>query len=299
MKAKGNQHSRSHRPAVLAAVVLGTALTALGPTAAHAQAPTETLRVISDISRYCTVCWRNAHLAPDHWSDCTQEVFARLLERVSVDDWSRVLAVEGDERRQLVRAIDTVKKRCQRSRKWIDGRTDSLADRNDQHRRWLADERELVRQAADQLLSSRQQSILQGDPQAAAASGGGGNYANQELIPMSVVDPFSRVMETMWHSFDIDVPPSKFIKTWQRCRAEERNLYAISLCEAEVCNGGFHQFFSNQSVILAPETVEGYKTVGLKPYADLVKETMAFFGDPYPRAFKVRGKLYMGSNQRP
>jgi RNA polymerase sigma factor (sigma-70 family) len=161
MKAKTNHSSRSSRRGVLAAMVLGTALSALGPSAAYAQAPPETLRVISDISRYCTVCWRNAHLAPDYWSDCTQEVFARLLERVSVDDWSRVLAQEGDERRELVRAIDAVKKRCQRSRKWTDGRTESLADRNDQHRRWVADEREIVRLAADQLLSSRQQRIMQ------------------------------------------------------------------------------------------------------------------------------------------
>src|SRR5262245_47129317 len=98
------------------AVVLGTALTALTPASVPA-AQTATadtgVQAVTDISRYCTVCWRNARLHPDSWSDCTQEVFQRLLERVPADAWDRVLAPEGDERREFLRAIDAVKKRTQ------------------------------------------------------------------------------------------------------------------------------------------------------------------------------------------
>src|SRR5262249_31070174 len=65
---------KSRRPYVVA-MVLGTALSAL--PAAQA-APPE--RAVTDISRYCTACWRNAHLPPSSWNDCTQEVFRRLLE---------------------------------------------------------------------------------------------------------------------------------------------------------------------------------------------------------------------------
>jgi RNA polymerase sigma factor (sigma-70 family) len=136
-------------------MVLGTALSAL--PAAQA-APPE--RAVTDISRYCTACWRNAHLPPSSWNDCTQEVFRRLLERLPTDAWGRMLNDDGDERREFVRAIDAVKKREQRARKWS-GSLDGVADRRDQDSDRLADEREQVRQAAADLLTPRQQRILQ------------------------------------------------------------------------------------------------------------------------------------------
>src|ERR1700722_16653334 len=103
----------SRRRSVLVAMVLGTALTALVPSSLPASPET-----VSDISRYCAACWRNARLPADRWSDCTQDVFVRLLERVAPDAWNRVLADDGDERREFLRAIDAVKKRTQRGRKW-------------------------------------------------------------------------------------------------------------------------------------------------------------------------------------
>ena len=144
---------RSKRPYMMA-VVLGTALTAFGVTGEA------TLQAIADMGRYCTTCWRNARLPADSWTDCTQEVFRRLLERLPADSWQRVLAGDGDERREFLRAIDTVKKRTQRARKWS-GDVENVADRHDQHSRYLNEERELVREAAAQLLTSRQQRILQ------------------------------------------------------------------------------------------------------------------------------------------
>src|SRR5262249_14883519 len=100
------------------AVVLGTALSALAPATGLAlETPAVTTKAVADMSRYCTTCWRNARLNPDLWTDCTQEVFTRLLERVAPDAWERVLNDEGDERREFLRAIDAVKKRTQRSRK--------------------------------------------------------------------------------------------------------------------------------------------------------------------------------------
>lgn len=139
----------------LAAVVLGTALAAVGQSQATAEVSS---RAVGNISRYCTACWRNARLPEDRWSDCTQEVFRRLLERVPTAGWDRTLTPESSERRELVRAIDAVKKRTQRDRH----RT--AADWNDLPQQApdasLAEERELVRQAADRLLSDRQQRIL-------------------------------------------------------------------------------------------------------------------------------------------
>jgi RNA polymerase sigma factor (sigma-70 family) len=144
------------------AVVLGTTLSALGAGSAQAAPVAEaTARAVNDISRYCTACWRNARLHPDVWSDCTQDVFSRLMERVDLEAWGNALKAEGDERRELVRAIDTVKKRSQRGRKWFSGGDDLATDRRDLDERRRSEDRAAVREAAQELLSPRQQKILQ------------------------------------------------------------------------------------------------------------------------------------------
>jgi hypothetical protein len=148
------------RPYV-AAVLLGTALSALGPGQATAAPSSEaTLRAINDLGRYCSACWRNAHLPADSWNDCTQEVFHRLLERVPTDVWGLILRRDGDDRREFFRAIDAVKKRQQRARK-LSHNLDGVADGRHPVDRGLADQREVVQQAAQELLSPRQQRILQ------------------------------------------------------------------------------------------------------------------------------------------
>jgi len=139
------------------AVVLGTALTAFAPGQASARTPDPT--TVSELGRYCSACWRNARLPVSTWSDCTQEVFRRLLERLDDEAWQRVLRQEGDERREFLRAIDAVKKRVQRARKHGDA-IESVADRRDLDERRRADELEAVRQAAAELLSERQQRIV-------------------------------------------------------------------------------------------------------------------------------------------
>jgi RNA polymerase sigma factor (sigma-70 family) len=143
------------------AMVLGTALTALGGAPAAAAESQEALCAVNDISRYCTTCWRNARLHPDCWTDCTQEVFSRLLERVRPDAWGRVLKSDGEERREFLRAIDAVKKRTQRARKWAPVPPEGVADRREDLRRHLADQREAVARAAEELLSPRQRRIVQ------------------------------------------------------------------------------------------------------------------------------------------
>lgn len=148
------------RRQLLAAVLVGTALSALTTTSeVQGQVPDSTAQAVAALSRYCTVCWRNARLHPDCWADCTQEVFARLLERVELESWGRLLTSDGPQRDELVRAIDTVKKRVQRARHFRN-HVELLADRRESDRRRLAQEREAVREAAEQHLSPRQQRIL-------------------------------------------------------------------------------------------------------------------------------------------
>jgi RNA polymerase sigma factor (sigma-70 family) len=143
------------------AMVLGTALSAFSPSQlATAQTSDATLKAIGDMGRYCTTCWRNANLPLDSWTDCTQEVFRRLLERVPSEQWNQVLQADGEERREFVRAIDTVKKRTQRARKWSNA-LDNLPDHRALYAGQVQAEREVVNQAAEEVLSPRQQRILQ------------------------------------------------------------------------------------------------------------------------------------------
>ncbi|HEX4588346.1 MAG TPA: sigma-70 family RNA polymerase sigma factor [Gemmataceae bacterium] len=137
------------------AMVLGTALSTLGT------APAANPQTVNDLSRYCTACWRNARLPADVWPDCTQEVFARLLERIPPTAWAQTLSDEGQERREFLRAIDAVKKRVQRGRKWSAYPEELIADHRPAVERQRAEVKEELSQAAAEVLSDRQQQILQ------------------------------------------------------------------------------------------------------------------------------------------
>ena len=141
------------------AVVVGTALSALTPSLSAEQIASE--ETIHNVSRYCTACWRKARVPTDRWGDCTQEVLCRLLERVPGENWSQLLTVETEERRELIRAIDTIKKREQRRKKWNSDSLDQYADRSESPRNQTLEERASVTRMADEILTSRQKQIVE------------------------------------------------------------------------------------------------------------------------------------------
>ncbi len=156
--------SAARSRSVMVAVVLGTALTATGGKAAsapRAAAPADAAPdAIRDITRYCQVCWRNARLPVDRWEDCTQQVFARLLERVDVANWGTLLRDDADDRREFIRAIDAVKKRTQRARKYADLSPEVWDDRA-RAGAHVREQREAVDLAAEAVLSPRQRKIVE------------------------------------------------------------------------------------------------------------------------------------------
>lgn len=142
------------------AVVLGTALSALGSSRALAASQaTITTSAIQDLSRYCSACWRNAHVPVDRWGDCTQEVLTRLLSNVEPAAWQRLLQHDETEHRELIRAVDAVKKRSQRDRARYVSLAGNVAEPGSNG--VTAFDREAVAQASRRLLSLRQQRILQ------------------------------------------------------------------------------------------------------------------------------------------
>src|SRR4029077_3694958 len=83
------------------------------------------------------------------------------MQRVSPEAWEEALRGDGEEHREFLRAIDAVKKRTQRALRRSTNLNDVVADHRDGSERQTADEREAVRRAAAEILSPRQQRILQ------------------------------------------------------------------------------------------------------------------------------------------
>ena len=147
---KPKRSSRTLNAAALFAVVVGGAITAL---------PAPASETVTGLTRYCSACWRNARLPADVWPDCTQEVFVRLLERVPQDSWDDALRKEGDERKELLRAIDCVKKRVQRSKTPVAYPDMGVADQSSLAQQHQVEDREFLAKAAE-VLPTRQWEIL-------------------------------------------------------------------------------------------------------------------------------------------
>jgi DNA-binding CsgD family transcriptional regulator len=146
--------TRRAAPAAMALVIGLAALTAQA---------TE-YELVRDIQRYCTVCWRNARLDPTLWDDCTQEVCCRLLTKARAGelDMNLVLAEDTPERRELVRAIDMVRKRVQRAKRHqsIDPLLVADDDHDQRHRDRL-ELGEILEGARRAVLSPRQDRIVE------------------------------------------------------------------------------------------------------------------------------------------
>ena len=125
------QLAKGLRPGRAGAMALVMGLAALTAQATESE-------LVHDIQRYCAVCWRNARLDPGLWDDCTQEVCCRLLGKARAGelDLNLVLAEDTLERRELVRAIDMVRKRVQRARKYqpLDDQLTPGPDHDRRHR---------------------------------------------------------------------------------------------------------------------------------------------------------------------
>jgi ATP/maltotriose-dependent transcriptional regulator MalT len=133
----------------------------VGLAALTAQATESDL--VRDIQRYCTVCWRNARLDPRLWDDCTQEVCCRLLTKAREGqlDLTQVLAEDTPERRELVRAIDMVRKRVQRTKRYQPLDSHMPSTEVDQRHRDRLELGEILEAARRAVLSERQDRIIE------------------------------------------------------------------------------------------------------------------------------------------
>lgn len=97
-----------------------------------------------------------------------------------------------------------------------------------------------------------------------------------------------QVIEPYWRAVSIYGGPIVFLQGFEQLPEPARHLFAVWWCDSEVCNGGFHQFFSNSTGVLAPEALEGFRATGLAECAELVDVALSKFHEPYPRAHEAR-----------
>jgi hypothetical protein len=109
----------------------------------------------------------------------------------------------------------------------------------------------------------------------------------------TLVEPIWLPLNRTWEDTE------KFVRKFRGVRPEAGHLYAAHWCQSEVRNGGFHQFFSNTTGLLAPEALEGFRAIGVAEWAEILREAMRHFGTPYPRDRDDREEFLPLRQRRP
>jgi hypothetical protein len=91
------------------------------------------------------------------------------------------------------------------------------------------------------------------------------------------------LVEPIWDSVSIYKGADNFLRQFGAAPVASRTLFAAHWTQSEVLNGGFGQYFSNSTGILAPEAVDAFRQLGMPQTAEALERAMAFFGSPYPR----------------
>ena len=92
-----------------------------------------------------------------------------------------------------------------------------------------------------------------------------------------------------WHEFTTPYEPDPRL---DMLTPGQRSVYALKWLEAEVCNGGFAQYFTNSTGFLWPEAVAGAEIVGVPELSDLLRRAARPLGEPYPRERARRESLF-------
>jgi hypothetical protein len=108
-------------------------------------------------------------------------------------------------------------------------------------------------------------------------------------------DRYRRAIDPFWESVSTVEGPDVFLRQFRDTPTVAGHLLAATWCQAEVRNGGFHQFFFNTTGVLAPEALAGFRAIGLPEWASLLEEAMSFFGTPYPRHQEDRWRRLTGT----
>ena len=91
------------------------------------------------------------------------------------------------------------------------------------------------------------------------------------------------LVDPIWDTVSIYDGGDAFLKQYNASPEASRILFAAHWTQSEVRNGGFDQYFSNSTGVLAPEAAAAFRSLGMPKSAAAVEQAMAFFDSPYPR----------------
>lgn len=96
------------------------------------------------------------------------------------------------------------------------------------------------------------------------------------------------LVEPIWDVVSIYDGADTFLQQYGAAPDASQVLFAAHWTQSEVLNGGFGQYFSNSTGVLAPEAVEAFRALGMPRTAAVIERAMSFFGSPYPRDRELR-----------
>ncbi len=105
------------------------------------------------------------------------------------------------------------------------------------------------------------------------------------------IEGYWNLVEPVWEVINIYEGPEVFLRTYQEAPRNAALLFAAHFCQSEIRNGGFAQFFSNSTGVLAPEALDGFKAIGQIEVARTLEEAMQTLGPDYIRDRRTRQDL--------
>jgi hypothetical protein len=99
------------------------------------------------------------------------------------------------------------------------------------------------------------------------------------------------LVKPIWEAVSIYEGGDTFIKQYNASPEPSRNLLAAHWTQSEVRNGGFAQYFSNSTGVLAPEAVVAFRALEMPQCAAMIERAMTFFEQPYPRECEERDEV--------
>lgn len=103
------------------------------------------------------------------------------------------------------------------------------------------------------------------------------------MVDMKPGQRYLQLVKPHWERVSTCAGADSFLREFSLTPEAPRNLLAAAWCQSEVCNGGFNQFFWNNTGVLAPEAAHGFEAIGMPALAALVRRAAAFFGPRYIR----------------
>ena len=111
---------------------------------------------------------------------------------------------------------------------------------------------------------------------------------DRELQTFDPGDLYLTAIDPIWDNLDLGSDPQKLDVQVDSLPSDPALLFAAHIANAEICNGGLHQFFRNPSGAIAPEAARGFRMLDLEAIAEILSKAIALFGGSFPREWANR-----------